>query len=441
MKSVIALLCFCILSACEKPHNSIFDHKSFTLENGLKVYLIENTLTPLVDVKVFYKVGTADDARAEHGLSHFLEHLMFKGTEKFPKNAYDQIMSRQGAQYNAFTTPDFTAYTTTLSADQLELVFLLEADRMKNLNFTKEDVKSEREVVHEERAMRLDNNPFGQSQEEYLRALYGNHPYGIPPIGYKEHISAYTYESAMAHYKKYYHPGNAFIVVTGNVKLEQVKALAEKYFAAIPKGEIITRKRIEERPTSSNTTIKYKAPRINLTYVHMSYHAPNFKSEGHEHGIPLLILAQIIGGNELSRFHTQFVEGEKIAANVTAGYDYTSFDPQDFSFGMTVIPGTTYQVATQKMQEAIKRIVNEGITEKELIQAKRDMNAEFAFVKDGVDQPSKYFAALAIEYKVEDIEHWDKKINGVTLEQVNAAAKYLLSNDPAVTLILLPQKS
>lgn len=441
MRFLLSLFFVCFLIGCEKPKDrGIFGHQSFTLSNGLDVYVVENKFTPLINVHVFYKVGTADDSSAERGLSHFLEHLMFKGTEKFPKNSLDQILSRQGADFNAYTTQDFTAYTSTASADQLELILLLEADRMSSLTFSKDSVEKEKQVVLEERAMRLENNPFGPAQEEFLRVLYGNHPYGIPPIGYVEHINAYSQESAMTHYKKYYTPQNAFILVTGNASLEKVKTLVEKYFQSIPGGEKITRQRLTERPSSSNITIRNKSPRIQLTYVHMSYHAPNFKSEGHEHALPIKILSHIIAGNELSRFYEKFVEGEKIAADVDSEYNYTSFDPQDFSFGMTLISGISPDESIKKMRTEIQNLLSSGITEQELNQAKRDLTASFAFVLDGVNQPAKYFASIANGYSVENIEHLDKKINQVTLEQVNAAVRYLLSSDPAVTLILLPNR-
>ncbi|MBX9977261.1 MAG: insulinase family protein, partial [Alphaproteobacteria bacterium] len=238
-----------------KHDSTIFNHQSFTLKNGLTIYFIKNTLAPVVNVSLYYKIGTADDPRDQHGLSHFVEHMMFKGTTRVPKGKFDNLLLKQGANYNAHTTPDYTCYEATIAKDQLELVLFLEADRMVNLTFTKEDIDSERQVVHEERAMRLDNNPFGKAIEIYLRSLYWKHPYGIPTIGYPEHIDAYTYDSVQHHYKTYYAPNNAILIVAGDTTLDVLKPLVEKYFSDIPSKTIPERVRMQE-PDHGDTTIR-----------------------------------------------------------------------------------------------------------------------------------------------------------------------------------------
>lgn len=418
----------------------IFNHQSFTLKNGLKVYFIKNSLAPLINVEVFYKVGTADDPREAHGLSHFVEHLMFRGTKNISKDQLNMILSQQGAEFNAFTSSDLTCYTTRLPADQLELILYIEADRMQNLSFTEEDVKAEKEVVFEERAMRLDNNPFGSAQEIYLRSLYWNHPYSIPPIGYKEHIAAYNFENSLKHYKTYYVPNNAFIVITGDAELEKIKELTEKYFGAIPSKDLPPRQRTQENERS-NTTIKIDqdAPRVNLTYLHYSLLAPHFK-RNKEEALALIVLTQILADEATGKLFKKFVDGERVASNVSADYKYETLDPMDFSIGITMLPTITPEDMQKKLEDFLKEIVEKGVIEKDLTDAKRDLLSDMAFAKDGLGFAAQAFRSLAADVPVEDIENWDKLIQGVTLEQVNKAAKALFSRKPDVLMVLKPLK-
>jgi len=418
----------------------LFNHKNFTLKNGLQVYVIQNNLAPIVNVSLIYKVGTADDPRGQHGLSHFLEHMMFKGTKAVPKGDLDKLILKQGGIYNAHTNADYTCYTTDIVKDQLELILFLEADRMHNLSFTKEDVESERQVVLEERAMRLDNHPFGKGQEIYLRALFWKHPYGIPPIGYPEHINAYTYESAMEHYKSHYTPNNAILIVTGDVTLEEVQRLASKYFDSIPSRPVPKRIRLQE-PSHEGTTlyIDHKAPRIKLTAIHISYFAPSYTGKDRQHAIPGNVLAQIVAGNELSRLYKLFVEQERIASSITASYDLESIDPQSFTFSMTLNQDIDPDKATDRLVQEINALIEKGITNEELDLAKRDMLADLAFLKDGVSPSVDMFSSIAYGIPAEDIENWDKKIATIKKEEVEAAAKFILKTSPAVVLTVYPE--
>ncbi len=439
MRLCITLFAFAFLVFTSPSHSKLFNHETFTLKNGLTVYVIKNALAPVVNVSLIYKVGTADDPRDQHGLSHFLEHMMFKGTKAVPKGELDRLILQQGGIYNAYTTSDYTCYTTDIVKDQLELILFIEADRMKNLTFTKADMESERQVVLEERAMRLDNHPFGKAQEIYLRSLYWKHPYGIPPIGYVEHILAYTYESSMLHYKTYYAPNNAILIITGDVSVESVKKLAQQYFEKIPKSEIPPSTRQEE-PSHEGTTlyIDHKASRGKLIAVHMSYLAPNYTGINNKHVIPGSVLAQILGGNELSRLYRNFVEENHIATSMSANYEFESLNPKAFNISFTLNEEIDPDAATEKVLDEIRRLIEKGLSEKELAQAKRDMLASLAFLKDGISQSVAMFSNVVYGIPPEDLEKWDEKINAVTLEEVLEAAKFLLNQPPSVVLTLYP---
>lgn len=439
MRECLIFLLLSFYAFVAPSHAKLFNHESFTLKNGLQVYVIKNALAPVVNVSLIYKVGTADDPRDQHGLSHFLEHMMFKGTKSVPKGELDRLILQQGGIYNAHTTSDYTCYTTDIVKDQLELIFFIEADRMQNLSFSKSDVDSERQVVLEERAMRLDNHPFGKSQEIYLRSLFWKHPYGIPPIGYPEHIHAYTYESTLNHYKTYYAPNNAILIITGDVSLEDVKKLVTKYFEKIPSREVPERSRQEE-PSHEGTTlyIDHKAPRGKLVAVHMSYGAPHYKSSDNKYVLPGAVLAQILGGNELSRLHRTFVEEHHMAASISANYEFESIDPKAFNISFTLNENVDPDVATEKVLDEIRRLLEKGISDHELSQAKRDMLAHLAFLKDGLSQSVAMFSNVAYGIPTKDLETWDEKINAVTLEQVMDTAKFLLNQPPSVILTLYP---
>ncbi len=419
---------------------SLFNHQSFTLANGLKVFILPNHLSPLIHVGLYYKVGTADDAPEEHGLSHFLEHMMFKGTEMIPRGMLDTLLLQQGVAYNAHTTPDYTCYEATFAKNQLELILFLEADRMTHLNFTRADIESERKVVFEERAMRLDNHPFGKVIEIYLRSLYWKHPYGIPAIGYPENIAHYSFESVRKHYETYYTPNNAILIIAGDTNSATVKPLVEKYFGPIPFKKVPERLRPKE-PSHEGTVIRieHTDARNHAIVLQYSYHAPSAVSEGKRHALPLILLTQILSGNELSRLWQKFVNQEKIAVNIDFSYDPWSIDPETLDIIMTLNEGVTKKYAEKRLEEEIQLLLKKGVTPEELAHAKRDILASLAFIKDGLESTVQMFSRVVFGVPEEDIEHFDQRIEAVTLEQVNEAIHDVFDKKPEVILTLLPK--
>src|SRR6185503_10870087 len=223
---------------------------SFTLDNGLKVVVIPDHRTPVVTQMIWYKVGSADETPGKSGLAHFLEHLMFKGTSKHPAGEFSQTVLEIGGNENAFTSTDYTGYFQRVPRDQLATVMAFEADRMTGLILKDENVLPERDVVLEEYNMRVANNPEARLTEQIMAALYLNHPYGRPVIGWHQEIEKLDREDALAFYKRFYAPNNATLVIAGDVDLAEVRPMAEKTFGAVAPQPTIAAQRIRpQEPT------------------------------------------------------------------------------------------------------------------------------------------------------------------------------------------------
>ena len=423
--------------------NGIFHPKTFVLKNGLQVVVIENHLSPAVSVGLVYKVGTADDPSDMVGLSHFLEHIMFKGTVQIPSGEFKRLIVSKGGQINAQTSYDYTVYTADIAVENLEMLLKIEADRMVNLVFNHKEIEAEQQVVMEERLTRMDNNPWGQAWEALLRAKYWYHPYGVPPIGYPYHIKAYTPQALEAHYKKWYAPNNAILIVSGDVTAETLQPLVEAYFGAIPERSIPKRTRTPE-PSHQGLVnhIEFESPRISMVNMSWYFAAPHHFSEQKQHFYPLIVLSHILGGNSNSRLYKTLVDNsqsEGLALNVQADYDGDSLDPQDFEISATLNPTATPQQLKEAVENQIGLLLKTPITEEELQKAKRDLVADIAFARDGNTGAIRTFNRLSVGFSIDDIESWADYIQSVTAEQVSQAAKLIFSANPLAILTLYPQ--
>lgn len=441
MKGRIVLLISLFISTL-MPHTmaaGIFHPSTITLTNGLQVVLIQNHLAPIVSISLIYKVGTADDPTRMHGLSHFLEHMMFKGTKDLPADQFKKIISSNGGIINAMTTPDYTAYTCDIGLEFLDFYLKLEADRMQNLVLGPNEVESEKKVVLEERLMRLDNNPFGVAYEALLRATYWYHPYGIPAIGYPQHIAAYTRDAAYEHYKKWYAPNNAILVIAGDITMEGLKPIVEKHFGSIPSHPLPPRDRVAEPEHSGVTiTLEQENPRVSQVSINWNYAAPSHRGPHSEHYYPLIVLAQILGGNNTSRLYRTLVEEHKLAVSANCSYDSDGYDPETFTFGATLAPDVKPADLKTSVMSHINQVVSKGVAAKELADAKRDILAELAFARDGNSTSVMAFTRMAVGFTVEQIENWPNQINAVTAQQVQEAAKFVLEKNPVAVVTVFP---
>jgi zinc protease len=417
----------------------IFNASTKTLPNGLQVILVQNHLAPVVSISMIYKVGVADDPIGLHGISHFLEHLMFKGTKDIPSDQFKKIIVHNGGIINAYTTSDLTAYTCDIAAEYLDFYLKLEADRMQNLVMDPREVTEEQKVVLEERLMRLDNNPFGVAYEGLLRAIFWYHPYGIPAIGYPQHILAYTRDAVYDHYKKWYVPNNAILVIAGDTTMDKLMPIVEKHFGSIPSRPVPERHRVAE-PNHNGVviTLEQENPRVSQVNLNIEYATPTFRGPNSKYYYPLIVLAQILGGNDISRLDKSLVFEKKLAVSASCSYDNDGYDPETISFSATLAPNANLMSLKVALQKHIEEVVAHGVTDTELADAKRDILASLAFARDGNNSSVMKFTRVAVGFTVEQVENWPNQINAVTKEHVHDAAKFVLSQNPVAVMIVYP---
>ena len=437
------------LSVAALPDASakMFSPTTFTLDNGLQVVVVENHRNAVVSQMVWYRVGSADEPLGKSGIAHFLEHLMFKGTHEIPVGQFSKIIARVGGRDNAFTSTDYTAYYQSIAADQLELTMKLEADRMRNLVLDQHNVETERAVVMEERRSRTDNNPAALLSESMEAALFLNHPYHRPIIGWAQEIAALDRQDALDFYARWYAPNNAILVVAGDVEPSRVRELAERWFGPIPKGDAPDRRRLSEPAQRAERVITLQDPRVERPRLTRLYLAPSAHYGDEVVGdkssaAALEVLAEILGGGTSSRLYADMVLTHKSATAATAWYDPTAWDYS--SFGLSVVPrsATSLDVVERQLDAQIAKILDKGVGPDELRKAKDRLTLGTVYQRDSVQTGARILgAALATGLTVEDVESWPDSIQAVTAEQVDAAARRVLVRQHSVTGRLLPDRS
>ena len=442
-----ALMAAALLMAAAAPTVApagVFNPETFTLGNGMRVVVIPNHRAPVVSHMVWYKVGAADEQPGKSGVAHFLEHLMFKGTDKMPGRRFSETVARNGGQENAFTSADYTGYYQNVAKDRLGLVMGLEADRMVNLVLAESDVRIERDVILEERRSRVDNEPTARLREQMHAALYMNHPYGTPIIGWEHEIRALTRADAMDWYRRYYAPNNAILVVAGDVTADEVRPLAEAHYGAIPARELAPRLRPAEPPHHAPRQVTLQSPRVRQPLWMRSYLAPSYRSGETQHAYALEVLAQILGGNATSRLYRGLVVDRALAASAGAHYNPGNLDLAEFSVSLSPRPGGPARASLAELAAAyeglIADLLENGVSEDEVARAKLRMRAQAIYARDGLRTGARVLGrALAIGRTVEDVESWPERIAAVTVDQVNRAARAVFVDRRSVTGLLLPK--
>jgi len=416
-----------------------FGAEGFTLANGLAVVVIPNHRAPVVTQMMWYKVGGADEPRGKSGIAHFLEHLMFRGTKEVPPGQFSRLVAQNGGRDNAFTGEDYTAYYQTVAVDRLPLVMKLEADRMENLQISDAVVLPEREVIIEERRSRIDNNPAALLNEQVHTAIYLNHPYRIPTIGWEHEMAQLSTADALAHYRIWYAPNNAVLVVAGDITAAQLKPLAEQYYGPIPARAVPPRDRLIEPPHAATARLELRSPRVAQANWTRSYLAPSYTGGETRHAYALEVLAQIIGSGPTSRLHRALVVEQKIAQAAGAFYNPGSRDLT--TFGLYAVPRADRSVAEVEgaIEAETKTLLAKGVTGEEVERAKSRMIAEAVYARDSLSGPANIFgAALVTGRTIEDVEAWPERIAAVTVEEVDDAARSVIRDNVAVTGVLLP---
>ena len=435
---VFCLLFFSI-SALSKA--SVFNPKTFQLRNGMPVLLVENHRVPVVTHMVWYKVGSADEKAGETGIAHFLEHLMFKGTKTRKPGEFSAIVARNGGQENAFTSTDYTAYYQTIARDRLEIVMKLEADRMTNLVITEKDVEPERLVILEERRSRVDNRPASILSEHINSALFLNHPYRNPVIGWESDIKAISIKRILAFYKKWYSPNNAILVVAGDITLEELRPLAEKYYGKIKPKLTEIRSFAREPIQRAARRVELRDKRVRQPIWRRTYVAPTLQWGDTSHVHPLEVLADIIGGGASSRLYRGLVLEKKIALSAGAYYSGNYRGPGRFVFFASPRGQISVEALEDAVDAEISNIIKNSVTKSEVSRAKRRMIAEAIYARDSLSGGARTLgAALASGLTIEDVEEWPDRIVAVTSEKIHAAAQSVFNKNYSVTGLLLPAK-
>jgi zinc protease len=412
------------ISALSAPETDV---THTTLSNGMQIVVIPDHRAPVITQMVWYKIGAADEPPGKSGIAHFLEHLMFKGTEKIPPGEFSKIIARNGGEDNAFTTHDATAYFQRVAADRLPLVMEMEADRMVNLRLTEEDVTTERKVILEERRSRVDNDPSSILSEQMGATLYYNQHYRIPVIGWEHEMKSLSREDAIDFYKKYYAPNNAILVVAGDVEPQAVITLAKNTFGKLKPANTPPRLRLVEPPHPAPRRVSLRDDRVARETVSRHYLTPSYASAAAREAEALDLLSTIIGSANTGRLYRKLVVEDKSASSAGAWYSGEGLDSG--RFGVYAVAGS--EAALEKMEAGIDAVLAEvrekGVTAAELERARNSEIASLVYGQDSqTNQARTYGWALVTGRSILDVKERAKRLETVTLADIqDAAQKYL----------------
>ncbi|MDP2697268.1 pitrilysin family protein [Thalassospira sp.] len=423
-----------ILFAPGLARAAVFNPETMTLANGMEVVLIENHRAPVVSHMVWYRVGAADEVPGISGIAHFLEHLMFKGTENLAPGDFSKIVARNGGNDNAFTSWDYTAYFQNIARDRLDMVMEMEADRMRNLQLSDDVVLPERDVIIEERRSRIDNSPGALLGEQMRSSLFMQHPYGRPIIGWLHEMQQLSTEDALAFYRRWYAPNNAILVVAGDITMDELKPLAEKYYGAIPAGEITARQRVLEPTQHAPRKVVLQDTRVGQPSMSRYYLAPSYRSGDPEQAAALEVLSEILGSGTTSRLYRALVIDQALATGAGSFYDPVAVDMATFGFYAVPRDGVELADLEAALDGEIAKLITDGISEDELDRARLKLLDSAVFARDSLSAAARVLGeALAVGLSVDHVESWPDRINAVTLDQVNEAAKAVLIDRQSVT--------
>ncbi|MEM7213498.1 MAG: pitrilysin family protein [Pseudomonadota bacterium] len=410
---------------------------TFALDNGMDVVVIEDHRAPVVTHMVWYRVGAADEARGVSGIAHFLEHLMFKGTDEIPDGAFSKIIAANGGQDNAFTGQDYTGYFQRIAADRLDLVMKMEADRMVDVVITEEHVRTEREVIIEERNSRTDNSPSALFSEQMRAALYLNHAYGVPIIGWRHEMEELDLGDVNVFYDRYYAPDNAILVVAGDVTPERVRELAEEHYGPLKPSGNPPDARPQEPPQLAPRRIEMEDPRVRQDYVMRSYLVPAYDPEDPKTSAALMLFSSILGDGIASRLSKTLQLEQKIAIGSGAWYSPQSRDVTGLTMYGVPAPGHTLEEVEAALDVQFAELMETGPTQEELDRVKRVLRAAQIFALDSQSSQARlYGAALAMGYSVEDVQNWPDVVESVTIDDIKNAAQTHLKLNASVTGML-----
>ena len=438
--AALLTLCLFVAPALAQTTATSDPPVTFTLDNGLQVVVIQDHRTPVVTQMIWYKVGSADETPGKSGLAHFLEHLMFKGTAKHPAGEFSQTVLRIGGNENAFTSYDYTGFFQRVPRDQLGKMMEFEADRMTGLILKDENVLPERDVVLEEYNMRVANNPEARLNEQIMAALYLNHPYGRPVIGWHHEIEKLSREDALAFYRRFYAPNNAILVIAGDVDVGEIRPLVEQTFGKVAAQPAIPAQRIrpQEPEPVAPRTVTLSDPHVEQPMVKRYYLAPSAKTAAPGESAALDVLAQLMGGGSNSYLYRALVVDHPLAVSAGAAYQGTSLDPSQFAISASPKPGVDFAQVEQVIDSVIAEVAHNPATSEDLERVKTQLIAEAIYAQDNQATMARWYGgALTTGLSIDDIRSWPDRIRAVTAEQVREAAQKWLDKKRSVTGYLI----
>ncbi len=440
LRAITLALC---LGAASAQAQTITDAvTSFQLDNGMDVVVIEDNRVPVVQHMVWYRAGAADEPMGASGVAHFLEHLMFKGTETMESGELSATVAANGGRDNAFTSWDYTGYFQRVAADRLELMMQMESDRMVNIRLTDRDIVTERQVILEERNQRVENNPRALFSEQINAAQFLNHRYGVPIIGWKHEMEELGMGDVMAFYERHYAPNNAILIVSGDVDPDEVRHLAQTYYGVIPANpDLPERARAQEPPQTAERRLTFRDPRVAQPYVSRSYFAPERDSGEQEKAAALTFLAEILGGGTTSYLAEKLQFDTQTVVYVGAFYSGMALDSTTFDVIVVPAPGVSLQEAEDAMDAAIVQFIEDGVDSDQLDRIKMQLQASEIYARDNAEGiANRYGRALTSGLTVEDVQAWPDILQAVTEADIVEAARAVLRRETSVTGWLMQEE-
>lgn len=426
----------CCLPACLMAAEAPY---AFRLDNGLRVVIQQDARAPMVMTQVWYRVGSADEPVGLTGISHLLEHMMFKGTAKVPAGEFSRLVAHVGGDDNAYTTDEFTVYFQEHLANRLPMALELEADRMHNLQVSEEELQRERQVVIEERRWRTDDRPQSKAYERFKLLLYPSSSQRVPTIGWMQDLDNITLADVQAWYSRWYAPNNATLVIVGQVDVAAAEAAVRQYFAAIPARPLPERKPTQEFDAYGERllTLSLDAPTANLF---MGFNWPSLQStRGADDAIGLSVLAAVLDGGMSARLERSLVRSGRIMA-VSSSYDLLAAG--DTALFISAVPATGQDLLDLRdaLLAELQRVVSEPPTAEELSRVQATLMAQRYFAQDSLSEQARWLGQLAsLGLPLNWLSTYRQRVSEVTSEQVSALAKRYLSRE-RLAVALLPAK-
>lgn len=438
-QSLIALVCWALGAAYAREFPT---PETFTLDNGLQVVVVTDRRAPVVTHQVWYRVGAADEVRGQSGMAHFFEHLMFKGTREIAAGDFSRMIARNGGDDNAQTSWDYTLYFQRIARDRLELVMRMEADRMRNLRFSDETFASERDVVVEERRLRVDNNPGAVLGERMRAMLFPHHPYGTPVIGWLHEIQALDRASALEFYRTWYAPNNAILVVAGDVDASELRPLAERHYGRLrPTRDLPPRTWVRDPPSVGPMRVTHRDEKVRQPSISRLYRALSYATAEGRQAHAQDIAMEILGGSSTSRLYRTLVDDRGLAVSVGASSNSAGLGGGSASVWGTPAEGVSLESLEAAIDEVIGVFLRDGPTPAELTRAQSSLTAAAIYARDSQQSLANIFGASLVHGEtIEDVLAWPADIEAVTAAEVIEISRASLDLDRSVTGWLMPEE-